>query len=285
VLNVTPDSFSDGGSYLQVSAALSHARRMVAEGADWIDVGGESSRPAGKTYGAGFTNVSADEELRRVLPVVEALVAEGVPVSVDTVKPEVASAALRAGAGIINDVSCGRSEPLLEAVAASSAELVLMHTRGRGECQGENVHYGDVAREVRDELLVALARAQRCGIPRERVWFDPGLGFAKTPLQSLTLLAKLDVLLAAGQRLLVGASRKAFLAEFTRPASGELAPPSARQGGTAASVVLAVLAGAHGVRVHDVAEMKQAAALTLAACALREPSALGPNLVPARSAR
>jgi dihydropteroate synthase len=269
VLNVTPDSFSDGGAFLRPSQALEHARRMVGEGADVVDVGGESSRPAGKTYGDGAEHVSAAEELRRVLPVVEALVAGGVRVSVDTVKPEVARAALAAGAQVLNDVSCGRSEALLEVAAGAGAELVLMHTRGRGECHGDNVRYADVVAEVHDELLRALERAERCGVRRERIWLDPGLGFAKTAGQSLALLARLDVLLATGQRVLLGPSRKSFIAEVAREPSGEPPIPTRRQGGTAASVALAVLAGVQGVRVHDVAEMRQAAQLASAVRAAR----------------
>ncbi len=266
VLNVTPDSFSDGGHFLAKSPALEHAEHMLRVGAYVIDVGGESSRPAGKTYGDGFCSVTVDEELGRILPVVSALVARGVRVSVDTVKPEVARRALSEGAAVINDVSCGRSEELLGVVAESAtAELVLMHTRGRGECQGDNVRYADVALEVRDELMVALERAQRCGVARERVWFDPGIGFAKTARQSLRLLSRIDVLLATHQRVLVGPSRKSFIAELARDASGEPPPAQRRLGGTAAAVTLAALGGVQAVRVHDVAEMRQAVELALAA--------------------
>lgn len=243
---------------------------MLDEGAHVIDVGGESSRPAGKTYGEGFAQVSAQEELARVLPVVEALVSWGARVSIDTVKAEVARGTLAAGAAVINDVSCGRSEALLEAVAASpDAELVLMHTRGRGECHGDNVRYGDVVQEVRDELMVALERAERCGLKRERVWLDPGIGFAKTAAQSLALLSRIDVLLATDQRVLVGPSRKSFIGEIARDASGAVPPAGRRLGGTAAAVTVAVLAGVQAIRVHDVAEMRQAAELALAARAGR----------------
>ncbi|MFT3921524.1 MAG: dihydropteroate synthase [Myxococcales bacterium] len=274
MLNVTPDSFSDGGSFFDPAPALSHAERMLREGADVIDVGGESSRPPGKTYGAGFEPVDAQEELRRVLPVVEALVARGVRVSVDTVKPEVARRVLEAGAAIINDVSGGRSEALLEAVGARrGAELVLMHTRGRGECHGDNVAYGDVAAEVRDELLSAVERARRCGVPSECIWLDPGLGFAKTAQQSAQLVSRIDLLLATHLRVLVGPSRKSFIAELAKDASGELPPPVRRLGGTAAAVTLAVWAGAQAVRVHDVAEMRQAVELTQGIARARPKSA------------
>jgi dihydropteroate synthase len=239
---------------------------MLREGADIIDVGGESSRPAGKTYGEGFAAVSAEEELGRVLPVVEALVARGVRVSVDTIKGQVARKVLSAGASVINDVSGGRSDSLLEAVAASAgAELVLMHNRGRGECHGDNVRYLDVAREVRDELMSALERAERLGVGRDRIWLDPGIGFAKTASQSLTVLSRIDLLVATHQRVLVGASRKTFIGEIARDASGDAPPAARRLGGTAAAVTMAVLAGVQGVRVHDVGEMRQAAQLALAA--------------------
>lgn len=264
VLNVTPDSFSDGGAYLDPARAVSHAQHLVRLGADVVDVGGESSRPAGKTYGAGFEHVTVEEELRRVLPVVQALVLGGIRVSVDTVKAEVAREALRCGAHIINDVSCGRSEALLEVVASSSAELVLMHTRGQGECHGDNVCYSDVVSEVRDELLAALAKAERYGVGRERIWLDPGLGFAKTSLQSFAVLNRVETLLATGQRVLVGASRKSFVGEVAKSPSGEVLPPGRRLGATAAAVTLAALQGAHGVRVHDVEEMYQAVRVALA---------------------
>jgi dihydropteroate synthase len=264
VLNVTPDSFSDGGAFLQQDQAVEHALRLLRDGADVVDVGGESSRPAGKTYGVGFEPVGAEEELRRVLPVVEALVSSSVVVSVDTVKAEVARAVLKAGASIVNDVSCGRSRALLEAVAEAGAELVLMHNRGRGECRGENVLYRDVVEDVRDELLQALERAERCGVPRTHIWLDPGLGFAKTATQSLQILCNLGVLLATGQRVLVGPSRKSFIAEFARERSGEIPPPGRRLGGTAAAVTMCVLAGAQAVRVHDVAEMHQVVGLSWA---------------------
>lgn len=258
ILNVTPDSFSDGGAYFTPERAVERARELIAFGADVVDVGGESSRPAGKTYGAGFETVDAAEELRRVFPVVEALIQAGVVVSVDTVKAEVARAVLRSGAQVINDVSCGRSEELLEVVSEAGAELVLMHTRGRGECSGENVRYADVVAEVRDELLCALERAERYGVQRCKVWLDPGLGFAKTSLQSLAVLTQVESLIATGQRVLVGPSRKSFVAEIARNPAGDLPPPTDRLGGSAAAVTLAVLRGVHAVRVHDVKEMAQA---------------------------
>jgi dihydropteroate synthase len=264
VLNVTPDSFSDGGTYVDAADALTAALRMVELGADVIDVGGESSRPRGKTYGEGAPAVPLDEELARVLPVVTQLVTRGVTVSVDTTKAEVAHQACLAGARIINDVGCGRDSALLETVAAAGAELVLMHNRGQGERRGANIEYSDVVQEVVAELSHAVERAVALGVARERIWIDPGIGFAKTAAQSLTLLARTDVLVATGLRVLVGPSRKSFIGEVAKLPGGELPGPLARLGGTAASVAIAVLGGAHAVRVHDVAEMRQALLLAAA---------------------
>lgn len=260
MLNVTPDSFSDGGAYVGIEVALVQAVRLLREGAGVIDIGGESSRPPGKTYGA-VSGVSEAEELQRVLPVIEGLRAYGAKVSVDTVKAGVAERALRAGASIINDVSCGRSEALLRVAAESGAELVLMHNRGRGERSAQNVRYGDVAREVRDELMAALDRAVTAGVAPERVWLDPGVGFAKTAAQSAEVIARTDLLVATGQRVLVGASRKSFIGELAPLATGLTPTPQQRLGGSAAALTVAVLLGAHAVRVHDVLEMKQAADL------------------------
>ena len=234
---------------------------MVHEGASVVDVGGESTRPKGKTYGEGARAVSAEQEALRVLPVVEALVREGVRVSIDTTKAEVARSACRAGASVINDVSCGTSEALLRVAAEAGVELVLMHNRGRGECAGANVQYADVVEDVKAELLQAVERAVAAGVDRTRIWLDPGLGFAKTARQSLALLARTDVLVASGYRVLVGPSRKSFIGELAKTASGQMPSASERLGGTAASVTAAVVLGAHAVRVHDVAEMWQAACL------------------------
>lgn len=262
VLNVTPDSFSDGGAHLAPDAAIAAGLRMVAQGADVIDIGGESTRPAGTTYGSGAPRVSDDEELARVVPVVAELSRRGVVLSIDTTKPAVARRACELGVAIVNDVSGGRDPALLRVVADHGAELVLMHNRGNGECSGENVRYADVVGEVRSELLAALARAAAAGVAGERVWLDPGIGFAKTARQSLTLLAHIDALLATGQRVLVGTSRKSFLADLTRDPSGALPAVHERLGATAASVAYAALRGAHAVRVHDVVEMRQVAMLS-----------------------
>jgi len=270
VLNVTPDSFSDGGRFLDPAAALEHARAMLAEGADVIDVGGESSRPAGRTYGSGASRVSAEDEAARVVPVVERLVGElGARVSVDTVKGEVARRALGAGAAVVNDVSGGEDPDLLAAVAEAGAELVLMHNRGRGEVTEANTAYDDVVGDVLAELMPRVARAVESGVVRERVWIDPGIGFAKTGRQSLELLVRSAELVKSGHPVLVGSSRKAFIAEVAPDPSGEAPGPARRLGGTAATVVVAVMGGVRAVRVHDVGVMRQAARVAEALLAAR----------------
>lgn len=259
VLNVTPDSFSDGGRYLSPEAALAHAARMLDEGADVIDVGGASSRPPGKTYGRGAAEVPETEELARVLPVVEALSDHGVAVSVDTVRASVARAALSAGAGLVNDVSGGASPDLLEAVAEARAEVVLMHTRAGGRVDEAVAQYGDVVGDVIAELSEAVERAVSHGVPRERIWIDPGIGFAKTAVQSLTVLGNLDAFVATGYPVLVGASRKSFIAKTLASTGADEPPPGRRLGGSLAAVAAAVFSGCAAVRVHDVYESVQAA--------------------------
>ena len=259
VLNVTPDSFSDGGLFLDRAAALTQAEHLVRSGADVVDVGGESTRPAGREYGSGATAVGLSEELRRIMPVVEHLVSVlGARVSVDTTKPGVARRALAEGAAIVNDVSCGTIAELLDVTAEAGAELVLMHNRGRGEVSPDNVRYADVVAEVIEELLGAVQRAVAAGVREELIWIDPGVGFAKTAAQSVELVARTAELVATGQPVLVGTSRKSFIAELAPAPDGARPPPMERDGGTAATVVAAVLAGARGVRVHDVAAMRQA---------------------------
>ena len=269
VINVTPDSFSDGGRYLDPVAAVDHGRRLLQQGAHALDIGGESSRPAGRAYGEGFDHVPADEEIARVVPVIEVLVGElRARVSVDTVKPEVAAAALAAGASIVNDVRCAEDPRLAEAAAAAGADYVIMHNRGRGEVQSPNTDYGDVVQDVLCELLQAAERVERAGVPRAAVWLDPGLGFAKTARQSAVLLSSLGRFRKTGYRVLVGPSRKSFIAELAPNRGGE--PPSAddRLGGTAAAVAICVAAGVDAVRVHDVHVMSQ---LVRVAEALRAP--------------
>jgi dihydropteroate synthase len=273
VINVTPDSFSDGGRYLDPAAAVEHGKALLRQGADVLDVGGESSRPAGQTYGDGFAAVSSAEEIARVVPVIEVLAGElRARVSIDTVKPEVAAAALAAGASIVNDVRCAENPGLAEAAAAAGADYVIMHNRGRGEVRSPHTDYEDVARDVLDELLHAAERVERAGVPRAAVWLDPGLGFAKTAHQSAALLSSLGRFRKTGYRVLVGPSRKSFIAELApNPGGG---PPSAddRLGGTAAAVAICAAAGVDAVRVHDVHVMSQLVRVTDALRTLSERS-------------
>jgi dihydropteroate synthase len=246
IINVTPDSFSDGGVLLDPAQAIEAGVQMVAEGADILDIGGESTRP-------GALPLSEADELRRVIPVVRGLASRvEAPLSIDTYKAAVADAALECGAAIVNDISGLRYEPALAQVIASRrAAVVLMHTRGRSRDMYEHAVYHDVVDEVRDELRESIAFALSAGVPPECVMVDPGLGFAKQPAHSYELLARLDELSELGRPLLVGASRKRFL---TRPATGEL-PVRSRDWSTAAAVTASVLRGAHIVRVHGVTEM------------------------------
>lgn len=260
VVNVTPDSFSDGGRYASEKAALAHGRALLKEGADVLDVGGESTRPAGRTYGRGAVAVSAEDELARVVPVVTQLAGElRARVSVDTTKPEVAAAALSAGAAIVNDVSCGTSASLLGVVAEHGAELVLMHNRRRGQVDAVNTAYADLMGEVIAELEEAVQRAVAAGVSRDRIWIDPGVGFAKSWRQSLELLRRIPEIAATGYPVLVGASRKSLIAEAAPNPDGSKPDPGAREGGTAATVVASVWGGARAVRVHDVFTMRQCA--------------------------
>jgi dihydropteroate synthase len=276
VLNVTPDSFSDGGAYLTFDAALARGKALLADGADVLDVGGASSRPRGGMYGQGAEEVPAEVEVARVRPVVQALSGElGACVSIDTVQADVARAALAAGARIVNDVSCGSHPELLSVAAEHGAEYVLMHTRGRGEVQPPNTLYADVVADVLAELLAAVERAERHGIARERLWIDPGVGFAKTAEQSLLLLAHTAELVASGLRVLVGPSRKGFIAQSAPLASGAQPGPLQREAGTAAALTVAVIGGAHAVRVHDVASGRQAVRIAEALCAAGAARAVG----------
>lgn len=274
VLNVTPDSFSDGGQYLEPDAAVERVRWLLASGADVVDIGGASSRPPGKAYGRGAEQVSVDDELRRVIPVVERvadLVAtHAARISVDTTRAEVARAALRAGARVINDVSNGASAALLEAVAEADAELVLMHNRGDGSAHGANVLYRDVVEDVRAELLAAAQRARDAGVAFARIWLDPGVGFAKTAADSLAVMIGLPRLVQTGHRVLLGPSRKSFIGAVEAQAGvAEPSRPGERLGGTAAAVAMGVALGAHAVRVHDIPEMRQAVLVTQALMAAR----------------
>lgn len=258
IINTTPDSFSDGGQYLDPQRAVDAGVRMVADGADLLDVGGESTRPGAEPLGEA-------EERRRVLPVIEGLAARvKVPISIDTYKPAVADAALGAGASLVNDISGLRYEPdLAGVVARHRAVIVLMHTRGRSRDMYKEAVYHDVVDEVLDELRESVAFATGAGIRSECVIVDPGLGFAKEAIHTYEVLARLNEFSGLGRPVLVGPSRKRFLTrplDAARAASpGAELPASSRDWATAAAVSAAVLAGAHIVRVHAVPEMAQVA--------------------------
>jgi dihydropteroate synthase len=244
ILNVTPDSFSDGGRFLDHEAAVAHGIRMAEEGADILDVGGESTRP-------GSDPVSVEEELERVVPVVKRLAAETeAPISIDTRRHEAAAAALDAGAVIVNDVSAGRDPQLLEAVREWGAGLVLMHMLGEPKTMQVEPHYEDVVDEVRAYLRSRVEAATAAGIDRERLCVDPGLGFGKSYRDDLVLMRDVDAFLDLGLPVLVGPSRKSFIGT----ALGDL-PVEQRLEGTAGAVAWMAGRGAHIVRVHDVPEI------------------------------
>ncbi len=246
VLNITPDSFSDGGERLDPDEAIAAALRMAADGADIVDVGGESTRP-------GAPPVSADDEWRRLEPVLAGLRGRlSVPISVDTYKAAVADRALALGATIVNDVSGLTYDPHLAAVVvARRAAVILMHTRGRSAHMYEKAAYDDVVADVVRELGERDRNAREAGIPAERIVVDPGIGFAKRAEQSMAVIAGLERLASLGRPILVGPSRKSFLDAALGPGT-----PASRQWGTAAAVTASVLWGAHIVRVHDVAAMR-----------------------------
>jgi dihydropteroate synthase len=248
IVNATPDSFSDGGRYLALADAVAAAERMAEEGADLLDLGGESTRP-------GAPEVTVEEEIRRVVPVVERLRARGyrLPISIDTSKGPVAAAALAAGADVVNDVRAGDDPALLRAVAAADAPIVLMHSRGPSVDMQARARYADVVAEVVAELRAVVARAEAAGVAPDRIIVDPGIGFAKSAEQNLALLGRLDAVRALGRPVLVGPSRKSFIGHVTG------APVDARLPGTLAAVAACVLAGVEYVRVHDVPEARQAA--------------------------
>ena len=258
VLNVTPDSFSDGGRYLDQEHAVAHGVAMRDAGADVVDVGGESTRP-----GAG--RVDAATEAGRVLPVVRDLVAAGVRVSIDTTRAAVADAALEAGATIVNDVSGGLADPgMARVVAAARVPWILMHWRGHSDRMAELASYEDVIGEVRGELVARADAAVLAGVDPDRIVLDPGLGFAKTAAHNWALLRRLDVLVALGFPVLVGASRKRFLGELLADADGTPRRTPGRDVATAAVSALSAHAGAWGVRVHDVDSTMDAVAVAVA---------------------
>ena len=242
VVNVTPDSFSDGGRWFDADAAIAHALELAEAGADLLDVGGESTRP-------GAARVEPEEELRRVVPVIRELAGRGLRVSVDTMRATTAAAAVEAGAEIINDVSAGLADEAMARIAAESgARYVAMHWRGHSDRMDELARYADVAAEVRDELAARVDALVAAGVAPDRLILDPGLGFAKRAEHNWELLARLDVLAGLGLPLLVGASRKRFLGALLP----EGAPVEDRDLPTAVVSALSAQAGAWGVRVHDV---------------------------------
>nr|WP_237329473.1 dihydropteroate synthase [Streptomyces sp. CBMAI 2042] len=246
VVNVTPDSFSDGGRWFDTTAAVKHGLDLVSEGADLVDVGGESTRP-------GASRVDESEELRRVIPVVKGLASEGVTVSVDTMRARVAEKAVAAGAVLVNDVSGGLADPeMIPAVAAAEVPFVVMHWRGFSESMNSRAVYEDVVAEVLDELRQRMDAVVAGGVAPERVVIDPGLGFAKNAPHDLALVAHLDELHVLGRPLLVAASRKRFLGHVLAGPGATLPPARERDAATAAVSALAARAGAWAVRVHEV---------------------------------
>ena len=255
VVNVTPDSFSDGGEWLDAEAAIAHGHALVAQGAAILDIGGESTRP-------GAEPVSEAEELRRVVPVLTGLADAGARLSIDTSKAAVAAAAIDAGATLVNDVTALRGDPDMAAlVAERGCDVCLMHMLGEPRTMQRDPRYGDVVAEVAEFLAERLAFAVTHGIARERVWLDPGIGFGKTIDHNLELLARLDEIVALGRPVVVGTSRKSFLGTITGRA------PADRVAGTIATNVVALTRGASVFRVHDVAAARDA--LLVAAATLR----------------
>jgi len=251
ILNITPDSFSDGGAFFAPAHAVERARRIAAEGADILDIGGESTRP-------GSQGVDAEEELRRILPVLEALRNDySLPISIDTSKSEVGRAALEQGAVLINDVTAFEKDPALgEAAAAFGAGVILMHMRGNPSTMQQLAPSTDILGEIEEWADRVVARAQSLGVARERIILDPGIGFGKTADQNLEILRNLHRLESAGCPILVGTSRKSFIARILSDAKAD------RIWGTAAAVAASILFGAHIVRVHDVASMRDVAMVT-----------------------
>jgi dihydropteroate synthase len=252
VVNVTPDSFSDGGEFLAPADAIAHGRQLAADGADILDIGGESTRP-------GAQPVDADEEVRRVLPVIEGLADAKAEISIDTTKVEVASRAIGAGASIVNDVSAFRFEPALaELVADADVECCLMHMLGEPRTMQDAPRYDDVVADVKAFLEERMEFATAAGVQEKRIWLDPGIGFGKTVEHNLELLRRLDEIVALGRPVVVGTSRKSFLGKLTGKAEKERLP------GTIATNVMALERGARVFRVHDVAEVADALAVAAA---------------------
>ena len=248
VVNVTPDSFSDGDRFLEPKAAVAHARRLIDEGADFLDIGGESSRP-------GAAPVSEDEELSRVLPVLQDLVRADIPVSVDTRRPRVMTEVLKAGASMINDIAALTAPGAFEAVAASGCGICLMHKQGDPATMQRNPRYGDVVAEVSEFLEHRILACERNGVGRNRIAIDPGFGFGKTPQHNFSLLRNLSSLCALGVPVVAGWSRKSSLGVVTGRPVGE------RLAGSLAAALLALQGGATILRVHDVKETRDVIAV------------------------
>ncbi|MCP2300920.1 dihydropteroate synthase [Actinokineospora globicatena] len=262
VLNVTPDSFSDGGRYLHVDDAIEHGVRIWHSGADLVDVGGESTRPGAK-------RVDAETEIARVVPVIKELAAAGVRVSVDTTRARVAEAAVAAGAVVINDVSGGLADTDMARVAAETGvPWILMHWRGHSRDMDALAEYTDVVAEVRAELLARIDAALTAGVAEQAIAIDPGIGFAKNSDHNWALLRDLDALLDLGFPVLVGVSRKRFLGKLLADDEGAPRPPRGREDATAAVSALVAAAGAWGVRVHDVRRSLDAVAVAAAMTAV-----------------
>lgn len=275
VINVTPDSFSDGGKWLDPTSAIRHGIELVEQGADLVDVGGESTRP-------GAIRIDEGEEVRRVIPVIEGLVAEGIKVSVDTMRAPVAEQALGAGAAILNDVSGGRADPAMVGVAAAAnCPLVLMHWRQHSAVMQDNDHttyddlIGDIIRELMQQVDVALA----AGVDRNHIIIDPGLGFSKTGDQNWSVLAHLDAFTTLGYPVLVAASRKRFLGELLAEA-GELRPTDQREDATTAITTMCADAGVWGVRVHETAASADAVRVVARTHRERLPTRPHPGIAP-----
>lgn len=251
ILNVTPDSFSDGGRYFNVDAAVAHGVEMWEQGADLIDVGGESTRP-------GAEAVSASEELKRVVPVIRALRREGIPVSIDSYKPEVAREAVAAGASVVNDVTGLRDPEMIDVLRDNDASVCIMHMQGNPQTMQERPRYRNVVVDVREYLVHAAMLAEDKGVARDRVWIDPGIGFGKTLSHNLTLLAHLDEFVRTGYPVLVGVSRKSFIGKVLGTES-EPVPVEHRREGTLAVESYAITQGVRIVRSHDVAASVRAA--------------------------
>ncbi|GGB75399.1 dihydropteroate synthase [Knoellia flava TL1] len=252
VVNVTPDSFSDGGEWFEPEAAIAHGRELIAAGADLIDVGGESTRP-------GAERPAVEEELRRVVPVVRALAAEGAVISIDTMRACVAGAAVEAGAAIVNDVSAGLADGDMAAlVAQAGIPFIAMHWRGHSTDMQSRAVYDDVVDDVCRELRQRVEALQESGIRAEDIILDPGFGFAKTAAHNWALLNRLDEVVALGHPVLVGASRKTFLGRVGQPPGADPRPPAERDLSTAVTSFHAARCGAWAVRVHDVASTTEA---------------------------